>query len=139
MNKAIQLLNHFSNSQLMPDMWISKIVNRPDPVFTEEERLMLKDIKDQKDRITVAISTLAVTAENYISDALRVLPKNPKKIIGKSNFDDERVDDILIAENVPEKMGMAMVSFLNDNYSTNQSTYYYFLVDQDKELYHFEP
>lgn len=62
------------------------------------------------------------------------------KIIGTSNFDNERVDDALICENISDKkLGDIILQAVKDARESNSSTYYYKLVDQEKELYVFEP
>ncbi len=60
------------------------------------------------------------------------------KIIGKSNFDLESVNDILIADNLNEYYGKYILKFLRD-IMHDGDTYYPKLVDQDYELYEREP
>lgn len=56
------------------------------------------------------------------------------KIVGVSNFDDDTVDDILIAENVNQPYGERIVGLLEKDCGENG---YYFpkLVDDNYELY----
>lgn len=60
------------------------------------------------------------------------------KIIGKSNFDLENVSDYLIADNLNGYYGKKIVKFLQD-ITTEYDDYYPVLVDQDNELYVWEP
>lgn len=60
------------------------------------------------------------------------------KLIAKSNFDLEGVDDILIAENVHPSFGKYIVNLLIKN-MREDDTYFYKLVEDDYELYKFEP
>jgi len=61
------------------------------------------------------------------------------KIIKVSNFDHETVDDILICENLGLIYGHKIVNHLNDTESGETSRYYFRLVDDDYELYRFQP
>ena len=61
------------------------------------------------------------------------------KIIGKSNFDNEMVNDIIIAENVNEYYGNIIVEFMNEFYVKDSSDYYFHLEPDDYKLYEFEP
>lgn len=63
--------------------------------------------------------------------------KQTMKIIGKSNFDNESVNDILVCDNVNEFYGEEIVVFLNSAGDQN-STYYYLLAPDDYRLYSFE-
>lgn len=60
------------------------------------------------------------------------------KIIGKSNFDNESVNNVLICDNVGAFFGNKIVDFLNSS-DAQDSTYYYELVFDDYELYSFKP
>jgi len=60
------------------------------------------------------------------------------KIIGKSNFDLETVNDILIADKLNKYYGEKIVKFLQDNTRDND-TYFPRLVEQDYKLYKWEP
>lgn len=60
------------------------------------------------------------------------------KIIGKSNFDDASVNDILVCDNVNEFFGNKIIDFLNAS-NVQDSIYYYKLVSDDYKLYCFEP
>lgn len=60
------------------------------------------------------------------------------KIIIKSNFDNESVNDRLVCDNVNSFFGNEIVGFLN-SFVTEYSTYYYELVPDDYKLYCFEP
>jgi hypothetical protein len=60
------------------------------------------------------------------------------KIIGTSNFDDEFVSDKLICTGVDKFWGERLVKLLNE--SSGESSYYFYkLVDDEYELYKFEP
>lgn len=61
------------------------------------------------------------------------------KIIGKSNFDLDTVNDILIAEKVDPAYADGMVDYLNETFCDSHSTYCFFLVEDDYKLYRFEP
>jgi len=62
------------------------------------------------------------------------------KIIKVSNFDNESVSDMLIAENVIKHYGELIVDFLNNKFSRNeQSMFFYKLESDDYKLYKFEP
>lgn len=61
------------------------------------------------------------------------------KIVVKSNFDNESINDRLIAENVGEYYGKAIVKFLNNKFGGNTSPDYFILVKDDYKLYEFEP
>lgn len=60
------------------------------------------------------------------------------KIIGVSNFNLDEVSDILIAENLNKYYGKKIVTFLQDTMHESD-TYYPRLVDQNHELYVWEP
>lgn len=60
------------------------------------------------------------------------------KIIGVSNFDNEMIDDVLICDNIHKINGETIVEFMNDS-ASEDSFYFYKLVDSDHELYVFEP
>jgi hypothetical protein len=63
------------------------------------------------------------------------------KIIGRSNFDNPRVNDILVCENIGLTYGNLFVSHLNMHFNTHgrTSTYYYAIVEDNYELYEFKP
>ena len=61
------------------------------------------------------------------------------KIIGKSNFDDDMVNDILIAENVPDEYASFLTDKMNEQYSTGRSKYFYEAKPDYYELYVWEP
>ena len=56
------------------------------------------------------------------------------KIIGTSNFADETISDILIADHVKEYYGKRIVEFLEKDCGEN-GTYYPKLVNDDYKLY----
>lgn len=60
------------------------------------------------------------------------------KIVGKSNYDLDSVDDILIAENVNRYYGEMIVELLK-NRAREDDTYYPFLVEDDYKLYKWQP
>lgn len=61
------------------------------------------------------------------------------KIIGKSNFDNERVDDILIAENIRNEFyASVLVAALNDIHGED-APYFFKVVLDSYELYSWEP
>jgi hypothetical protein len=60
------------------------------------------------------------------------------KIIGKSNFDSETVDDVLICETVRESYAKIIVKALNDR-GGEKSTYFYEVKPDDYKLYVWEP
>ena len=60
------------------------------------------------------------------------------KIIGKSNFDKDTVDDILIADNVSREYADGILDYMNENFASSSSDYYFFLVEDDYKLYTFE-
>ena len=59
------------------------------------------------------------------------------KIIGISNFNLETVDDILVEENVEKADGELKIQYLNG--LSEDQTYFFKLVDDNYELYQFEP
>ena len=61
------------------------------------------------------------------------------KIIAVSNFDDEMVSDILIAENVSEDWAKRIVKLMNTHWSTETDRYYYQCVIDEYRLHTFEP
>lgn len=61
------------------------------------------------------------------------------KIIAVSNFDNESVSDVLVAENVSEYYAKHIVEFLNGKFSGTSSPNYYRVVSDDHKLYKFEP
>jgi hypothetical protein len=61
------------------------------------------------------------------------------KIINVDNFDRDSVSDKLVCENVSEYYGEIIVDFLNDRLSSEHSTDFYKLVDDDHKLYVWEP
>lgn len=60
------------------------------------------------------------------------------KIIGISNFDLDNVSDILIADNLNHYYGNLIVRYLQD-ITRDDDTYYPKIVDQNYELYKWEP
>lgn len=58
------------------------------------------------------------------------------KIIRVDGFDRENVSDILICTNIAELVGKLIVKLLNDH---SPESDFYKLVDDDHELYRFEP
>ena len=60
------------------------------------------------------------------------------KIIGKSNFDDGLVADILVKDNLSEEEAKRITDKMNGK-SSYYSTYYYVVVPDDYSLYQFEP
>ena len=61
------------------------------------------------------------------------------KIIKVDNFDRETKDDRLICENVNKFYGEKIVNFLNDTESGDNSPNFYRLVEDDHQLFKFEP
>jgi hypothetical protein len=61
------------------------------------------------------------------------------KIVGKSNFDLDNVNDILVAENVNLEYADRILDFINDKFTSSSSGYYFFLEKDDYKLYKFEP
>ena len=61
------------------------------------------------------------------------------KIISKSNFDDERVDDKLIAENVDAYYVGFMVDSLNASFTTGRSPRIFHVVPDEYVLYESAP
>lgn len=61
------------------------------------------------------------------------------KIIAVSNFNNESVSDVLVAENVSEYYAKYIVEFLNSKFSGTSSPNYYRAVLDDHKLYKFEP
>jgi hypothetical protein len=61
------------------------------------------------------------------------------KIIGKSNFDLETVNDILIAENVKTTYAKFIASALNDKFCTETSKYFFEAKPDEYKLYVWEP
>jgi len=60
------------------------------------------------------------------------------KIILVDNFDRDRINDILIAENLNEIWGKRIVDFLCDKYSHHNSPDWFRLVGDDYKLHKFE-
>lgn len=61
------------------------------------------------------------------------------KIVGRSNFDNEMVNDVLVAENVSKDYADGILDYMNNTFCDERSTYCFFLEDDDYELYRFEP
>ena len=61
------------------------------------------------------------------------------KIICIDNFDNEAVSDGLIATGLDQYMGKQIVVFLNEKFSGDYAPNYFKLVDDDYELFTFEP
>lgn len=61
------------------------------------------------------------------------------KIICKDNFNRESVNDKLVCENVSSYYGDLIVNILNEKLSGDHSSDYFELVDNDYELYRWEP
>lgn len=61
------------------------------------------------------------------------------KIIRKDNYDREWISDKLICENVDSYLGEKIVDFLNDKYGGDNSDNFYDLVEDNYELYVYEP
>lgn len=61
------------------------------------------------------------------------------KIICKDNFDSETKDDVLICENVGKYYGTLIVSWLNEKLSGEHSSLFFKLVEDDYQLYKFQP
>ena len=66
-------------------------------------------------------------------------PENEMKIILVDNFDRNRINDQLIAENVSIYWGNKIVTFLNDKYSGNDSSDFFRLEKDNYKLHKFEP
>jgi hypothetical protein len=60
------------------------------------------------------------------------------KIIAKSNFDNESVSDILVAENVPQNYALQIVKLMNDHLTSETGPYYYHVVEDQYKLYEFK-
>ena len=60
------------------------------------------------------------------------------KIIGKSNYDLETVSDIVIAENIREGWGKLIIAAMRE-FMSESETYYPLLVEDNYELYKWEP
>lgn len=60
------------------------------------------------------------------------------KIIGKSNYDLDTVDDIIIAENIGKGWGELIITAMREFMSESEK-YYPLLVEDDYELYKREP
>lgn len=61
------------------------------------------------------------------------------KIIGVSNFNEEGINDIIVAENVTKIFIDSIVSFLNNEFSGNTKIYYFKKVEDDYNLYTYDP
>lgn len=62
------------------------------------------------------------------------------KIVKADNFDREMYSETLVAQGITYRpYGECMVKALNDKYSGSESQDYYKLVEDDYELYKFEP
>jgi len=61
------------------------------------------------------------------------------KIIIVDNFGRESSSDTLMAEIVNKYWGEKIVCFLNNKFSGDDAPYYFRLVEDDHELYIFEP
>ena len=61
------------------------------------------------------------------------------KIIVISNFNNESISDVLVAENVSEYYVKYLVEFLNSRFGGDSSPNYYQAVSDDHKLYEFEP
>lgn len=59
------------------------------------------------------------------------------KIIGVSNFDNETTNDILICENISPEFDKVIVNLLNRKFQFQG--YFFKMVDDDYQLYKFEP
>ena len=60
------------------------------------------------------------------------------KIIGKSNYDLDTVDDIIIAENIGKGWGELIIAAMREFMSESEK-YYPLLVEDNYELYKWEP
>jgi len=60
------------------------------------------------------------------------------KVIGKSNFDNEMVNDILIKDDLANDVADNIAKDMNDK-SHENSMYFYKAVADDYVLYEFEP
>lgn len=60
------------------------------------------------------------------------------KVIAKSNFDNEMINDVLICENIEETWADEVVKAMNHYYSDNHE-YFFKKVPLDYKLYEFEP
>jgi hypothetical protein len=60
------------------------------------------------------------------------------KVIGKSNFDNESVSDVLVCENIKQSYADILVKTLNAR-DGEASTYYYCVVPDNHKLYKWEP
>lgn len=79
------------------------------------------------------------TASEQSSDVKPIVVRCAVKIVGKSNFDDDMVEDLLIADNVLEQYAQMIIDHLNDKIATEYGRYYYHVVPLDYELHHFVP
>jgi len=61
------------------------------------------------------------------------------KIIAKSNFDEETVNDFLVCENINKTHGEMAVKLFNQELCGEYGTYCYALKEDDYPLYHYDP
>jgi hypothetical protein len=94
------------------------------------EKKKLKVNMDSRDEALQGVDCGICRSELY---------KRTMKIVAHSNFDNESVSDLLIADNVHPYYGLKLIDFLQDKLSTTYSKYYFKLVDKDYKLYTFEP
>jgi hypothetical protein len=85
------------------------------------------------------MSARSVVHQILIMNTMSQSKEDAMKIVGKSNFDNEMVDDILIAENVNPDYADGMVDYMNETFCTEHSTYCFFLKEDEYKLYKFEP
>lgn len=61
------------------------------------------------------------------------------KIIGKSNFDNEMVNDVLIVESVNHFYGKMITDLLNEYKCDERSLLFFELKEDNYKLYEFKP
>jgi len=61
------------------------------------------------------------------------------KIINKDNFNRESMSDSVVAENVPDFYADTITEALNNKFGGERSTDYFLAVQDDYEIYIFDP
>ena len=143
MNELELIVKNFIVSQDQPGTWLQKVLHKSDGLNLLEDKFINSinaSAATEKDKYTIALSALAKHARDVSEERKHFrYSKTPAvKIVGKSNFDNESVSDRLVCENVLPCYAKTLVKALNDTFSGDDATYYYFQADADYKLYRFE-
>ena len=144
MNELELIVKNFIESQDMPETWLLKVLHYSTGIklFSDDFISNLEgSVATKKDKYTIALSALAKHASDVMEERKHFRYQNTPavKIIGKSNFDNEMESDRLVCENVLPCYAKTLVKALNDTFSGEDATYYFFAASVNYKLHRFDP